>query len=279
MWEIKKFLKVLIPPIVVSIFRLSRKQRKATEIWSGNYSSWNEAQFSCTGYDSSPILEKCKNSLLKVKKGEAVYERDSVLFDKIQYSLGLLVGLQRTALGNDGKLCVLDFGGSLGSTYYQNKEILSSLKELKWCIVEQTHFVDCGKKYFEDEQLKFYVNIEDCLAKHKPNVLLISGVLQYLENPYEWIEKFVALGITNIIIDRTSFVESEMDIITVQNVPDSIYEASYPAWFFNKAKFMSKLTKQYNLIFEFDSKYTDPIKLNNIKAYWSGFVLEENSEK
>ena len=58
----------------------------------------------------------------KVKNGEAVYERDSVLFDEIQYSWGLLAGLEKAALEHDGKLCVLDFGGSLGSTYYQNKQ-------------------------------------------------------------------------------------------------------------------------------------------------------------
>ena len=45
-----------------------------------------------------------------MKNGEAVYERDSVLFDEIQYSWGLLAGLQKAALENDGKLCVLDFG-------------------------------------------------------------------------------------------------------------------------------------------------------------------------
>ena len=31
------------------------------------------------------VLEKCKNALLKVKNGEAAYERDSVLFNQIQY--------------------------------------------------------------------------------------------------------------------------------------------------------------------------------------------------
>jgi hypothetical protein len=63
-----------------SIFKKKRKKG----MWQGDFQSWNEAQSKTTGYDSEIILEKCKNALLKVKSGEAVYERDSVLFDSIQ---------------------------------------------------------------------------------------------------------------------------------------------------------------------------------------------------
>ena len=238
--KIKSILKTFIPPIVFSLLKKPKPPVPLQEIWSGDYTSWAEAEEKCTGYDSALILEKCKDALLKVKNGVAVYERDSVLFDEIQYSWGLLAGLERAALENDGRLCVLDFGGSLGSTYYQNKEFLSVINGLQWCIVEQSHFVDCGKENFENEQLKFYYTIEECLAKHNPNVILLSGVLQYLEKPYEWLEKFVALNIQYIIVDRTAFVEAERDILTIQNVPESIYKASYPAWFFNESLFLKK---------------------------------------
>jgi putative methyltransferase (TIGR04325 family) len=275
-------IKQFIPPILIKI---SKKLLKAKQIsisafqygWSGNYSSWEEAKRNSTGYDSEIIIDKVKNSLLQVKNGEAVYERDSVLFDEIQYSWGLLAGLQKAALGKDAKLCVLDFGGSLGSTYFQNKEFLDSLKELQWCIVEQPHFVNCGKKHFEHDQLKFYSTIEDCLAKHKPDVLLVSGVLQYLEKPFEWIEKFIGLGIPYIIVDRTSFVESETDILTIQNVPESIYKASYPAWFFNEKKFVSQF-KGFSLLGTFESFCDGRIVLNSkLNAKWLGyqFILKQ----
>ena len=246
------------------------------EIWSGDYASWEEAQKHCTGYDSSLILEKCKNALLKVKNGEAVYERDSVLFDEIQYSWGLLAGFERVALENNGKLCVLDFGGSLGSSYYQNREFLNVVKDLQWCIVEQPHFVDCGKENFENEQLKFYYTIEECLAKHKPDVLLLSSVLQYLEKPYEWLEIFAALNIQYIIVDRTAFVEAERDILTVQNVPETIYKASYPAWFFNEPRLKNVFKNLYKTMLDFDSGFTTPALINgNTKAYWKGIILRK----
>ena len=272
---IKKIIKYFIPPILLLLFRKRKNQSDAQKIWSGDYSSWSEAKARCTGYDSNLILEKCKNALLKVKNGEAVYERDSVLFDKIEYSFGLLAGLQRAALESNEKLCVLDFGGSLGSTYYQNKEFLSSLKELQWCIVEQANFVDCGKKYFENDQLKFYRTVEDCMAECKPNVLVLSSVLQYLEKPREWIEKFLELGIPYILIDRTAFIERDDDILTIQQVPQHIYKASYPSWFFGYST-LKKFANGYNLVARFDSGFTSPAVINGIhKVFWSGLILKK----
>jgi putative methyltransferase (TIGR04325 family) len=245
-----------------------------TVLFSGNYNSWNEVKEIAEGYDSAHILEKCKTSLLKVKNGEAVYERDSVLFDEIQYSWPLLAGLQRVALENKGNLCVMDFGGSLGSTYYQNKEFLNTLNKLEWCIVEQKEFVDCGKKYFEDEQLKFYYTVEKCISDHKPDVLVLSGVLQYLEKPYEWIEKFIALKIPYIIIDRTTLVKSERDILTVQNVPEGIYKASYPAWFFNIDRFIEQF-KNYATLASFDTHQGVVIHLENgLTSTYKGYILK-----
>jgi len=273
MMKAKQILKSFIPPIFFGGIRKFKTQKVPAFGWFGNYATWKEAKSNCTGYDSTIILEKCKNSLLKVKNGEAVYERDSVLFDKIQYSWGLLAGLQKAALENDGNLCVLDFGGSLGSTYYQNKEFLSSVKNVTWCIIEQAHFVDCGKQNFENEQLKFYHTIEECMEKQKPNVLLLSSVLQYLEKPEEWISKLITLKISTIIIDRTPFVNSFKNIITIQKVPSVIYEASYPCWFFNE-EYLKKLFKNYMLIGDFESFCDPDIILNGNYTTWKGYQLK-----
>ena len=280
------FLKSVLPPILLNIYRKLKQRNisvKSMEMevsqygWSGNYDNWEDAKKNCSGYESDNILNKVKNSLLKVKNGEAVYERDSVLFDEIQYSWGLLAGLQRAAIEYNGKLCVLDFGGSLGSSYFQNRSFLGSLKELTWCIVEQPHFVDCGKVNFENDQLCFFYTIEECMAKHKPNVLLLSGVLQYLANPYGWIECFINLNIPYIIIDRTAFIENGNNILTVQKVPPSIYEASYPAWLFNKIMFLNYFEKKYNFLCEFDSHLGYEININGVIAKYKGFILNNKN--
>lgn len=271
-----KYLKYLTPPIFVILYKNFFLKINKKAIWSGNYSSWEEAQINCTGYDSVTILEKCKEALSKVKNGEAVYERDSVLFDEIQYSWGLLAGLQKVAIENEGKLCVLDFGGSLGSTYFQHKVFLSGIEKIEWNIVEQAHFVDCGKENFENNELKFYHTIGECLLKHNPTVLVLSSVLQYLSNVEECLEQFNNSNFAYILIDRNTSIPSEQNILTIQNVPESIYKASYPCWFFNHQFIQNKLTN-YTLISSFNGAY-EPInyRLNdNVIANWKGYIFKK----
>jgi putative methyltransferase (TIGR04325 family) len=82
------------------------------------------------------------------------------------------------AAQSKGELNVIDFGGSLGSTYFENRKFLQALPKVRWNIVEQNHFVDAGKKYFEDDIVKFFYNIESCVRQCSPNVILFSSVIQ-----------------------------------------------------------------------------------------------------
>jgi len=243
--------------------------------WFGNYATWHEAQKQCTGYNTTSILKKVKKAILKVKNGEAAYERDSVTFDTIEYSEPLLNIFKRIAKENKDVLSIVDFGGSLGSSYFQNKRGLNDVKEIEWSIVEQKHFVDCGKQYIENEELKFYYTIEEVLQNTKPQVLLLSSVIQYFEKPYDLIEKCVSYNFDYIIIDRTAFIEGDKGRITVQVVPKFIYKASYPAWFLNEQKFVDAFKMKYRLINDFDSKFDPREQLDGLWAYRKGFFFKK----
>ncbi|MCX6690450.1 MAG: methyltransferase, TIGR04325 family, partial [Methanoregula sp.] len=181
-------------------------------------------------------------------------ERDSVLLNEVQYAWPLLAGLMWVAAQSSGRLNVLDFGGSLGSTYYQNRAFLRNLPEVQWNIIDQPAYVKVGKEYFEDEVLKFFPDIENCLSETKPNVILLSSVLQYLENPYEILNKLLNLPIDYVIIDKTPFWDGSTDRLCVQKVPPSIYPASYPSWIFAKGKFLHQIAKKdYEVIVDFEN--------------------------
>ena len=83
-------MKRLLPPILLEFY--SRIQNRKYG-WKGDYKTWKEAKDVSTGYETNEIILKVKQSLLKVKNGEAVYERDSLIFDEIHYSWPLLAGL------------------------------------------------------------------------------------------------------------------------------------------------------------------------------------------
>jgi putative methyltransferase (TIGR04325 family) len=255
-------------------YLLKKNKKKANKIWIGDFKNWVEAEKCCVGYGDKSILQKCYDSILKIKNKEAIYERDSVLFEKKYYNWGVISALMQVAIENKNTLKVLDFGGSLGSSYYQNLSHIEKIENVQWSVIEQDNFVKCGRENFEDDKLKFYFTIEECLLHNKPNVVLLSSVLQYLEKPHELIENILSLDIDNIIIDRTAFIESERDIVTIQNVPEEIYTANYPAWFFNKEKFLSHFDHCSELI-EFDSGITHPRIVNDHNAYWSGFIIKK----
>ena len=265
------FLKDIIPPVAYQRFSaFYRKLNKNNYIyWEGNYGSWAEASALCKGYDISQILERVKKSSLKVKNGEAAYERDSVLFYRPDYSWELLACILRVASEFNGRLSVLDFGGSLGSTYFQNKKMLSGLGSMNWCIVEQKQFVECGRSEFENEVLKFEYSLEEALAKNKANVLVLASVLQYLANPYEWLQKFCDSKIPYLIIERTPFIQGVNDRLTIQHVPPKIYSTTYPSWFFSEQKFMEIILKYYTM----EATYLQH-DLSNIPCEFKGFFLK-----
>jgi putative methyltransferase (TIGR04325 family) len=245
---LKSSLTNLIPPIFLKLIRRTNKYG-----FFGDYTSWETAKKNADGYDSSVILTKVKNSLLKVKQGEAVYERDSIIFDKVQYSYPVLAALFLIACENNNQLNILDFGGSLGSHYFQYKNLLSSLSLIKWNIVEQQKFVLCGKEFFENNQLRFYLDISSCIQDQNPSAVLLSSVVQYLELPFQFLEYLIYQDFKYIIFDRTSFIKQGDNRLTIQKVSPDIYSASYPAWFLNLDNFLKLFSEKYNLISEFDA--------------------------
>ena len=267
----KSIIKDILPPALMRMIIRNPLRRYG---WSGNYPSWQAAQLEATGYDSAVILEKVKNSLLKVKNGEAVYERDSVLFDHIEYDWPVLAGLMWVAGQHQGRLSVLDFGGSPGSSFFQNRKFLSALKGVEWSVVEQTHFVKAGVSHFQDEQLKFFATCEQCIAERKPNVILLSSVLSYIEKPYELLEYLSALQIEFMIIDRLPVIKGDRDQIKLQKVNPIIYPATYPAWFFSKSGFKKRIEQ----ILEISVIYNCQISLD-LPTDFIGLVLKCNRSK
>lgn len=216
--------------------------------FEGDFATWEEASARCTGYDDQSILAKVLDATLKVKSGAVAYERDSVLFDEIEYAWPVLAGLMSAAALAGGRLNVLDFGGALGSGYFQNRGFLQRLPEVRWNVVEQAHYVDAGRKYIEHGPLHFYRTIEECLAQTQPNVVLLSSVLQYLKSPTQILKRLSEAGVSYLIIDRTPFAVGDTGRLVVQRVPPSIYTASYPMWVFSQSEFMNTLDPDWRLV-------------------------------
>ena len=234
-----------------SISIIIRRLFKDRSMWSGDFTSWQTAAQGSQDYSSDEILKKVKNAVLKVKHGDAVYERDSVLFEKIEYSWPLLASLMWVATKNNNSLKVLDFGGSLGSSYFQNRKFLDDLYYVEWNVVEQENFVTTGRDCIEDQTLQFFYSIDECINKKgKPDILILACTLPYIEKPYQLISELIKYEIPHIIIDNTFFNYEDKDRITIQKVPPSIYPASYPCWFLSYKKLLEIIAVKYTIVSE-----------------------------
>jgi len=244
-----KISKQLLPPILLILFKkiMGRHPIKFVK-----QPSWEVAIQNCEGYDSESLITKTKESAKLVASGLAVYERDSVIFEEIQYSFPLLASLLFIA-ANNNSLRVIDFGGSFGTTFQQNKKFLGKLEiNCEWRIVEQPKITQIGKMEFATKKLSFYNSIDEA-TKDGYDVMLFSSSLCYIADPYSQIRKTIAINAQYIIIDRTPIHNEENDSFSIQHTPSSIYKASYPIRNFSYAKLIKTLTEHYDLIEEWKS--------------------------
>jgi putative methyltransferase (TIGR04325 family) len=269
MTEKKKLIKKWIPPVLFDVLRIANPRLISL---SGHYNSWDDAMAQCKGYDQSIIFEKTLASALEVKNGNKPFERDSVLFDQIVYSWPILASLNWAAAQDSGNLRVLDFGGALGTSYFQNKKFIDHLSEVSWHIVEQPKLAELGNKYLKDDFLSFSSNVEDGFRFFRPNFVLLSSVLQYIEDPFDVIANLANRDVSVIALDRTPFLkEDQKTFIQKQSVPSQIYSASYPCYLFNEIEITSAFRNYgYQLVESFHS-----LDKLSTKATWKGMIFKK----
>lgn len=227
----------------------------------GNYECWADAIRGSKGYEAEQIVKKVHDATLQVLAGVAAYERDGVVFHTADFTWPIIASLLEQSLISESRVRLVDFGGALGSTYFQNRSRLAALKELSWAVVEQPAFVDVGNAKISNDQLRFYRNLTDAVDATNPNVLMLCSVLQYLPNPREALVDLLGHPWEMVIIDRTALLPNrETDRLTVQTVPPWIYEASYPAWFLSKAWLHSAFSNDYELIANWTNEDSYPIE-------------------
>jgi putative methyltransferase (TIGR04325 family) len=277
--QIKKAAKWLLPPIVLLPFRPGyRDSPDAPPAWHrGDYPDWVSATAVAEGYDAANILEIQRAAMRKVRDGQAAYERDSVLFDEIEYFFPMLASLLLIAARAKNRLSVLDFGGALGSSYYQNRGMLSHLETLSWHVVEQAHFVAAGQTEFQNDQLRFFPTMGESAVVSRPDVVLLSSVLQYLEDPVATLAQVAKLEADYILVDRTPILDEGPERIVVQTVPPSIYPASYACRLLAPGTIEAALAPAYRTVYRFEAQVGGSIIVDEQVARHRGMLLQRET--
>ena len=246
--SMKKMAAALCPPLLASCWR---RIHNPGVTFAGDFQSWDAARGAGTGYDDTAILNKVLEATMKVRRGEAAYERDSVIFANIQMAWPVFSGLLMAANHAERSLRVIDVGGALGSSYFQNQALLrhAGITTIRWHVIEQASFVATGRIHLQDDNLRFAERIRDA---GPADVILLSCVLPYVAKPLDMLAEVLAAKPEFIILDRTPIVKTPgKNRLTRQTVPAHICAASYPAWFFQEEGLLAPLGRDYERLARF----------------------------
>jgi putative methyltransferase (TIGR04325 family) len=199
-----------------------------------------------SGYQEQDFIEKLTSAARNVRDGESPYERDSVVFSSPQHSWPLVASLLISINGRN-IISVLDYGGGLGTTYWQNRSFLVSKKvKISWTILEQEALVKIGRDEFINEELNFLYELDE--VKERPDIVIFGSSLCYLPAPYDVMKKIFKLGPKFIVLDRTPFVLGRDDLFAVQFVPANIYRAALPIVSLSEENFKRIMETEYDLV-------------------------------
>lgn len=270
--KLRRFGKAAGRRMIPSGLRRRLRALLVPEMFRGDYPDWAAARLASGGYDDRAILAKVLAATKEVQAGRAVFERDSVMFFEPDPDRALLTLLERLAAKEGGRLEVLDFGGSLGSTYWRHRAFLPHGEKLRWDVVEQASFVEAGRRHVNVPQLHFYTTVQAASQQGAHDVLLCSCVLQYLEDPHRFLEEWSRLDIPYVLLNNLPLAKGPKDSIKIQHVPRSIYEATYPVWFFSREAFLDRIRSHYEIVKEFDSEAVWPVGFGMFQS--TGLLLK-----
>lgn len=228
-------------------FYLLFDERISEVRYLGDYQNWESAACECAGYDDSAIISKVIDSIGKVKRGDAVWERDSFLFYQEKYDYQICAAILRCAVKNRGGLVrVLDIGGSLGSSWFQNRKYLADLAKLEYVVAEQDHFAEYGHENLEDDTLKFIKSTDKWEHMGRFDIILMSASLQYIPQYKEILMRIQKAQPNYVILDR--LLVSDRIRFCMETVPEALYLSSYPVVIFDRSEAEGFFEYDYKLI-------------------------------
>jgi len=166
---------------------------------TGPYESYASALAVATGYDSPLIAQKVESAILDVLEGRAVYERDGTTFSgmpDLPIHRALMPFLSTSTT-------IADFGGGLGGLYINAPKLFPP--GCRQLVIEQPSMVAAGRRIAS--QYGLFIEFLDAETQNVSavDVLVFSGVLPYLADPWDQIASILNASTPKVVIlDRTA---------------------------------------------------------------------------
>jgi putative methyltransferase (TIGR04325 family) len=244
------------------------------------YPSWQAA---CRDQspDPSEMLDRKEAAVLRMRDVQLAGRFEGIAPKRIM-SWPVTACLMLAAARRHGHLRVLDFGGAFGEFYYQNSEFLKHLDSVHWHVVEEPALVERAGRRHATNQLHFHASLAEALGAGAPDLVLLSSVLQYVEDPYALIAECVAQEPPFIAIDRTPVGISVPDVVGIQVIPAAGYDPVLSRDLLIAMRFLNIhrahgiLSGGYRLLDEFPS-YFDAAADRPNEYVFRGFIYERKA--
>lgn len=238
---------------------------------------WQEAASVARSHwreDPLPHFERVRIATSAVRDGRAPGTRDSVILPTPEFQYPVLAGILRSAVAHP-RLRVLDFGGSLGSSYFQFRAF-APLVDVSWHIVELPELVAIGKAEFESPQLAFHRTLEEALDT-APHVALFSAALQFVEDAHSLLDRVTASECESLILDRVPLTDRAQDIAAAHIVTGSRFASDrcFPSWLFSETKLLECLERNWTVVARFAS-LDSPERAGDVAVTFKGLLLERH---
>ena len=175
-----------------------------------------------------------------------------------------------TQLFTKDAISVIDVGGACGAHYFFLRKMLPDAVHLTWRVVETPAMAKKASHLARDE-LSFHTDIKEAAHGRMVDAVLVSGVLQYLPDPYDFLKKILGVKPGYISIHRTPFFEGDQEAVYIQKsrlahngigpLPEGFSDrlVEYPETTMSLNKFRSILDRNYEVFAEWDQYHDHSI--------------------
>ena len=272
-------------------FRLLKRRAPADRGGPANgrwpvFASYAEALRSCQGLGygeerlTEVVFKKTLNQRDHLQSAPPVSNLSSTL---TLFALGL-------ALRSPGPIRVLDFGGACGNHYFQMRHLFPNARvTFRWHVVETPPMVRRAVE-LENAELKFFDSLSKAAAEiGRIDVLLASGVLQCVPDPYQCLEDLLACGGRYLVLARLGCTRKTEPLIIVHEtrlsdngpgpMPAGLAEGTcrFPYTFPSYTLVESLLISRYNILLQTQDN-TGWFQVNDEPLMGAAYVAERRSD-
>lgn len=235
----------------------------------GNYNSYAEALEQCTGYENPSIIEK-----IEYYTNQNIRNDNHMLDTRSQQLLASFSYIQ--AQSSQKKYRVLDFGGALGAHYYTFKKLLPPTVEFEWIVFETPAMSAKGNADFSNSELSFVTktDFEEGNITGFFDFIISSSFIQHTDDPLAYFNIIRSFNSPFLLLNRVPLIDKEEDILSIQYVEPSIYNASYPAWFLSEHKWYTYIQEQHDILLHWTVPEDEVYLENKIKVIGQGMLVK-----